>query len=210
MGKSYKRHLRNYLLDRRFQLRFTIIIVLVAAVLTGGLGSFWYGEMRKASRMVEVNALTTMTDDEVKKVEDEMATDDGIRLGVLLGFGVLLALVLAGFSIIFTHRIAGPLFKISRHLRDLRDHNLCEVWDLRKSDQLQEFWAVFKETHTALRDRQEEEIQVLAAVLTKTEAMDGLQDDEAIKKLAQLRDRKILSLEPPAVEPSEEAESQSG
>lgn len=198
MGKTYKRHLRNYLLDRKMQLRFMVIIVVVATVLTGILGAFWYGEMRKASRMVEVNALATMTDAEVKKVEAEIARSDRVRLVVLAGFGVALVFVLAGFSIIFTHRIAGPLFKTSRHMRDIRDNNLCEVWDLRKGDQLQEFWAVFKEMHTALRERQQQEVDVLAKALEKIEAVDELGNDDAVKELARLKRAKTTSLEPPS------------
>ena len=108
MPPQHRRHLRNYLLDRKFQLRFTALMVLIACVLTAGLGYFWYDEMRKASRIVEVKALATMSDAEVEKVQDDLHRQDMIRLGVLVGFGVAIAVVLAGFSIVFTHKIAGP------------------------------------------------------------------------------------------------------
>ncbi len=161
MAPRHRRHLRNYLLDRQFQLRFTIVIVLIAGVLTAGLGYFWYDEMRTTSRVVEVKALATMSDADVAKVKADLHSKDMIRLGILGAFGVAIAVVLAVFSIIFTHRVAGPLFKISRHHEDITRDNLKEMWDLRKGDQLQEFWAIFKEMHTALRKRQKADIEVL-------------------------------------------------
>ena len=33
----YKRHLKNYLLDKSYQLRYTTVIVLISAALTAGL-----------------------------------------------------------------------------------------------------------------------------------------------------------------------------
>jgi hypothetical protein len=189
MAKTYRRHIRNLLLDRKFQLRFTVVIVLVATVLTAGLGYFWYDEMRKASKMVEVKALVTLSDADQKKVMDDLARQDQIRLLILVGFGLTLSLFLTGFSIWFTHKVAGPLFKIGRHMRDLRDNDLKPVWDLRKGDQLQEFWVHFKEMHTAMRERQQAELNALRKVLdlsrdvaSSSELKDALGDLDRIAK----------------------------
>jgi hypothetical protein len=38
MAQGYKRSLRNYLLNSSYQLRFTGVIVVISAILTGGLG----------------------------------------------------------------------------------------------------------------------------------------------------------------------------
>ncbi|PID39478.1 MAG: hypothetical protein CSA65_02745 [Proteobacteria bacterium] len=192
---AHRRHLRNYLLDRKFQLRFTVLIVLIACVLTAGLGYFWYDEMRKASRIVEVKALATMSDAEVAKVQADLHRQDKIRLAILGGFGVAIAFVLAGFSIIFTHKVAGPLFKISRHLRDIRYDNLQEVWDLRKGDQLQEFWGGFKGMHRALRERLQSDIKALEEGIAALSNADGEQQKAALAALTALRDFKASSLE---------------
>lgn len=191
----HKRQLRNYLLDRKLQLRFTVAIVIIAAVLTTGLGYFWYGEMRKASRIVEVKALATMSDSEVKKVEADLRQQDLIRLGILAGFGIVIAVVLAGFSIIFTHKVAGPLFKISRHLKDVQDNNLKEMWDLRKGDQLLVFWGVFKAAHTALRERQQSDIAAIEAVLAAHPEPADDEQKQALAALTALRDTKKASLD---------------
>jgi hypothetical protein len=192
---AHRRHLRNYLLDRKFQLRFTVLIVLISSLLTVGLGYFWYDEMRKASRIVEVKALATMSDAEVAKVQADLHRQDIVRLAILGGFGIAIALVLAGFSIIFTHRVAGPLFKISRHLKDIRYDNLQEVWDLRKGDQLQEFWGVFKHMHTALRERLESDVKALEEAMSALSNADGEQQKAALAALTALRDFKAASLE---------------
>ena len=189
MGQ-HRRHLRNYLLDSRFQLRFAVVILLLATALTAGLGAFWYDEMRKASRIVEVKALSTMSDEEVKKIEADMAREDHKRLGILVGFGGLLVVTLAGFSIIFTHRVAGPLHKISRHMHDISENDLKEVWDIRKGDQLQAFWQVFKGMHTSLRQRQLQDLATLKEAVTVLKA----RELEVPRALEQLIEEKMHSL----------------
>lgn len=192
MATTHKRQLRNFLLDRTFQLRYTATMVLISCVLTAGLGYFWYDEMRKASRIVEVKALATMSDEEVKEVEQDLARQDQIRLLVLVGFALLIAFVLAGYGIVFTHKVAGPLFKISRHMREIRDEKLDDVWDLRKGDQLQEFWAVFKEMHSTLQQRHRDEVASLEQVIAAIEGKEGL--EEQASALRAMSDRKRTAL----------------
>ena len=43
MGNKRQRKLRNYLLDRRFQLKYTSMVVLVTVTVAGGLGYVAYG-----------------------------------------------------------------------------------------------------------------------------------------------------------------------
>lgn len=181
---KHRRQLRNFLLDSRFQLRFALIIVLVAAALTGALGYFWYAEMRTASRIVEVQALG-MSEDDAREVKSDLQARDRTRLLVLVGFGVVLVVFLTGYGIVFTHKVAGPLFKIGRHMRDIRDENLQPVFALRKGDQLQEFWRVFKEMHSALRERQQREAERLSQV---ADALDGADDAERAAQLKAIRE----------------------
>jgi hypothetical protein len=169
MAQVHKRQIRNYLLDRKYQLRYTLIMVFISSLLTAGLGYFWYEQMRVTSRSVEVRALATMSDEDVQQIRDDMAHQDRLRLLVLVGFGLLLAVAVAAYGIVLTHKVAGPLFKISRYMNAVREGKLGPIYDLRKGDQLHEFFESFKQMHSALRKEAESDIGTLDAVIASTE-----------------------------------------
>jgi nitrogen fixation/metabolism regulation signal transduction histidine kinase len=160
MAQGYKRSLRNYLLNSSYQLRFTGVIVVISAILTGGLGYFVMSKAHEASRVVSVQAM----DPEnvlANQLAQQFAHNDRILMFVLIGFGFLLSLVLAAYGIVLTHKVAGPLFKITNHLDKIRDGKLGVVYNLRKGDQLVDFFDHFKHAHDALRQRTEEDIALL-------------------------------------------------
>jgi hypothetical protein len=172
-----RRQLRNYLLDRKVQLKFTVIMVTLSALLTGALGFFWYSEVRKASSVIRVNAMATLGDTATEQLDKRLAAEDRVRLLILVGFAVLFALVIAGYGIIVTHKLAGPLFKIGRHIADIENNRLYKLWDLRKGDQLQEFFTGFKAMHTALRGRVEADMLVLNRLISAIERGDVPTDE---------------------------------
>lgn len=204
MAQIHRRRIRNYLLDSKLQLRYAFAMVLLSSLLTAGLGYIWYRQMRETSMTVEVKALASMDVDtsEIQQLRSEMKSQDNLRLLALVGFGVLFALVLLGYGIVLTHKIAGPLFKIGRYMQDVKEGRLGPVYDLRKGDQLQEFFEVYKVMHNALRDRQRQEVEVLARALEVTEAQLArakeagalLDMEQPLTALRELRDRKEASL----------------
>jgi hypothetical protein len=200
MPQVHKRQLRNYLLDRKLQLRYTVIMVLISSALTGALGYFWYDQMRVTSRSIEVRALATMSDEDVQQIRDDMSRQDRLRLLVLVGFGVVLAFTVAGFGVVLTHKVAGPLFKITRYMHEVRDGKLGPVYDLRRGDQLVEFFAGFKEMHTALRKQAEGEVTALEEVIAAAErhlAQNAAGAGDLARQLdvlREMRDRKAASL----------------
>ena len=193
-----KRYIRNYLLDRRYQLHFTVVMVLLGAVLTAALGYFWYDEMRKASRVVEVEAVATLPEAEVAQLKKDLAQRDNIRLGQLIGFWCLFTAILTGYGIVLTHKVAGPLYKIGCHMADVEEGRLYPVWDVRKKDHLQEFWKLFKAMHEALRERASEEARTLTATINLLNDPEARNDQAAVQKqiaaLASIKDRKVRSL----------------
>jgi nitrogen fixation/metabolism regulation signal transduction histidine kinase len=206
MQQGHRRRIRNYLLDPKLQLRYTLMMVTLSSLLTAGLGYIWYRQMRETSMTVEVKALASMDVDaaEIQQLRKEMKAQDNLRLLALVGFGLLFALVLAGGGIILTHKIAGPLYKIGRHMGDLKNGDLKEIWNLRKGDQLQEFFGEFKEMHTALREREQDELDTLNQViesaeaeLTRIKSEGQLVDmDQQLAALRELRDQKEGRLNP--------------
>ncbi len=171
MTDTHRRYLKNYLLYRTYQLRYTLIMVTISSLLVAGLGYIWYEQMRVTSKTIEVNALSSYSSSDVQQLQNAMKTYDNRRLLALVGFGVLFALLLLGYGIILTHKVAGPLYKISRQMEAIKDGALGPLDELRKGDHLHEFYENFKQLHSALRTRAEEDVQSLSKMLDTLEQM---------------------------------------
>jgi hypothetical protein len=159
MSKSQRR-LKNYLLNIRYQLRFTLTIVGISAALTGGLGYVVMSKAHEASRVVEVRAMDP-EDALARELVQQFARNDRVMTLALIAFGLLLAVVLTAYGIVLTHKVAGPLFKVTLYLDKIREGKLGTVYNLRKGDQLVDFFEHFKSAHDALRSRTEADVALL-------------------------------------------------
>jgi hypothetical protein len=182
-GKRQRRKIRNFLIDRKVQLSITLVMVILSSLLTAVLGFFWYSEIRKASAVIRISAISTLGPDAARQLGAQLQTDDQMRLLVLVGFAVLLGVLIAAYGIVMTHRLAGPLYKINRHMLDIADGRLYKLWGLRKGDQLQEFFGTFERMHTALRTRVEEDMKLLNQVIAAIQRGGDLSDQ--VPKLRQ-------------------------
>jgi hypothetical protein len=90
---------------------------------------------------------------------------------VLSGLAVMVGLVL--FGIKMTHRVAGPLYKVTLYLAKLRDGRYDKVYDLRKGDQLREFYEHFREAHAGVVTLEKGDRARISAALDAA-AADGL------------------------------------
>jgi hypothetical protein len=183
---KHQRHLRNYLLNKGLQLRFTLIIVAISATLTGGLGWVVMSKAHEASRVVQVRAMDP-TDEMAQQLVAQFAHNDKVMLAVLIAFGLLLSVVLSAYGIVLTHKIAGPLYKVTLYLDKMRDNHLGQVYNLRKGDELVEFFEHFKAAHDSIRARTQADIDLLDKAL-------GSASGPLADELKQARDQKVESL----------------
>jgi len=163
-GKGQRR-LRNYILDLRYQMKFTLTMVGIASVLTGGLGYFVHEKSREASEIVKVQAMDPTLEgpalDMANELKKQFAAGDRVVTYALIGFGLLMSFVLTIYGIVLTHKVAGPLFKVTLHLDKIRDGKLGKVYPLRQGDELVEFFGHFKAAHDALRKQEEDDVALL-------------------------------------------------
>ncbi|HSD91230.1 MAG TPA: hypothetical protein VLB44_27090 [Kofleriaceae bacterium] len=115
-------------------------------------------------------------------------------LYVLIGTGVLLMIGLAMYGIKMTHKVAGPLFKVSLYLAKMRDGRLDKVWNLRKGDQLVDFYEHFKRAHAGVVQMEKDDIDRIKATIEAAEAA-GMGEHEAIGELRTALSRKEKSIE---------------
>jgi hypothetical protein len=232
-NRSYKRTWKNLLLNKRYQLRFTLFMVGLSAILMSLLG-WWVMTVAARATTLAVNNTGTacqglpgarpaaaaepapaesapaepgsegarprrrpvVTIDDSGMQEPDAAApapprpeqsaydrcmaglpakveklEDRQRLifWVLVGAGVVLALGLLLYGIKMTHRVAGPLYKITLYLAKLRGGVYDTVYNLRKGDHLVDFYNQFKAAHAGMRGLQQDDVARLRALLAAAE-----------------------------------------
>jgi hypothetical protein len=130
---------RNYLVRPAFQLRFAVsaglTVFLASSMISFGLYTALHQQARQ--RMMQPDTYTA----EVPLV--------------VLGFALLLAAVtagaFAGWCILFTHRICGPLVVMDRYLNELAEGRFPEVRFLRKRDELKDLFVTLRRAISRLK-----------------------------------------------------------
>lgn len=115
-------------------------------------------------------------------------------LWVLVGTGLVLVIGLAVYGIKMTHRVAGPLFKVSLYLTKMKDGRYDKVWNLRKGDQLVSFYEHFKGAHAGVVTLEKSDLDQLKAVIAAAKDA-GAGESDAVKELETLVARKEKALE---------------
>ena len=291
-NKDYKRSWKNLLLNKRYQLRFTLFMVGLSALLMAALGWWVMREARKATTVGVTNVLgkqcpdgpgdalrddleaadaagtpaadrdeetredplpdvgpvepgpaaggdaagmpeadsgerrrsrvvietsemkiePTVPEDFVKQTVSarmchmkQVAQIKALHAGhrrifyVLVAVGLMLMIGLAGYGIKMTHKVAGPLHKVTLYFGKMRDGRFDTVYNLRKGDQLVEFYDHFKLAHTGMRSLQEEDVARLRDIIEAAETEDlASTSPEIASAIDQMREtlaRKEKSLE---------------
>lgn len=239
--RRHQRRLRNFLLDKRFQLKYASYAVAVALVLSVPLGVVLFEtsrtviaqsqqtvrqgeqvlsrgrealeESRKVSAVVQMNIVkdpvygsdpllsaafagearaqdarlerqhqalrvqAAQLREQARSLEQRQQTTLTVLWLALGLFVVLVALA----SVVVTHRVAGPVFKLRRHLRKLGDGNLADPGKLRRGDELAELFEVYGETLSKLRERQQRRLELVERALAEA-------GDTATPQVQALRD----------------------
>lgn len=115
-------------------------------------------------------------------------------LFVLIATGMLLVFGLGAYGLKMTHRVAGPLFKVGLYLAKMREGRLDKVYNLRKGDQLLEFYEHFKHAHAGVVKMEKEDIERIKVVIAAAEAA-GKAKDPLVEELRGVLARKEKSLE---------------
>jgi len=188
--------LRNYLLDPKFQLKYTGYVVLVTVVMTTGVGAWLgyeaYTYSAGMSEMLLMQEGAGMeVDDTLQELLEEQSAeeDEAVRNKIITGIVVLvliLSFTLGLTGIIITHRIVGPAYKMTLLLGDVAGGQLNVHGGLRKGDELQNVGVAFKKMVVALRDRQEEELASVKEIIEAAQGADV--DSEILDQLGTLRD----------------------
>jgi len=172
MGDKKQRKVRNYLLDRRFQLKYTGMVLLVTVAVAGVLGYVAY-DFSKGQTEAFTAQLASQPDLDPETAGDlerfAKQEDRRVRNAIIAGVA-LMALALGITGIVVTHRVVGPAYRMRRLFQHVGEGHLQVTTGIRKGDELQELYRSFAEMVESLREQRAEDIERLEDTLTKMEA----------------------------------------
>jgi methyl-accepting chemotaxis protein len=175
--QRYKRRLSNFMLDKKLQLRYVLLVTILSGIIAGALGFLIYQQRHTASESIESDlAALTQNDTSLKEfqnqVADTMASDDRALVYKMVGVGIGLVVILSAYLVIMTHKVAGPLFKVSMYFDRMAEGRIGNVTALRRGDMLQDFFTSFREMHESLRTRLQDDVTSMevAATALRTKA----------------------------------------
>jgi len=142
---------RNYLVDRRFQLKYTTILVVIGAAVSLLFGAMMY------QAHVEATQLAQLPDNFQRVVTAQART----LLWLVIATSGVMAIALGLVGVLVTHRIAGPIYVFTRYLQILGEGRYPRFRPLRRRDELQNFYEVFHSAVSAMRERDRSEGQAL-------------------------------------------------
>ena len=211
---TYKRYARNYLIDSRFQLKYAGFLVAIVIVISGVTGSVLYTTTRalvtessalveeskkvsEVSRMNirdfasdspelltefnrEANAHDRVIAEQQESLYSARARHDRVARRWARAHGRLDRN--AGTH--FTHKVAGPVHKMKRLLKQVGEVSLQVDARLRRGDELQDFFGAFTEMVASLR---RSEAQRLGDVDAGLAALEAGKSDEAVAALGRVR-----------------------
>ncbi|MGH7285982.1 MAG: hypothetical protein ACRELY_31060 [Polyangiaceae bacterium] len=219
----HQRSMKNYLIDSRFQLKYTSFIILIALAISSVLGSFLYdtsrdvvaesqqvvNESKKVSDIVKMNIKEQYadtpelgdafaqsaagTDNQIAEQQQSLIRHQRTMLTALVGGLTLMVILIGLLGIYFTHKVAGPIYKMKLLLKQVGDGKLTFRGGLRKGDELQSFFESFATMVEQLKSRQAKEIELLEGAIANAKAAGA--SDDMMKNVVTVRDEMKRALD---------------
>lgn len=187
-----QRKMRHLLLNRRFQLKYTGMIVGLATLISVVLGVYLMEMIRENSRMLKLEA-------EFDDVLQAQLADADTRVAVvMIGAFVVFNILLALLAVFVTHRMVGPIFVMGRYVRELGEGKLPKVRKLRKGDEFRELVDTMSETVKMLEANVRREVASMEHVLTVLDAEHSQARDE-VQAILEMKKNMLARYEDPTV-----------
>ncbi len=193
-GGPPKRRLRNFLLNPRFQLKYTGMVVGVTVIVASALGWQAYNYSKSMTEMLNANAMLDAADDEAAELILNAAEEEDEKVLMSIVGGILiLALALGVTGIVVTHKLVGPTYKMKRLIGEIADGHMKLSGRLRKGDELVDLYLALERMVEALRAAQQEEIDLLDHAIQKSR--EAGTPEEALQDIVEVRERMAATLE---------------
>ncbi|HZY04122.1 MAG TPA: hypothetical protein VFF02_11545 [Anaeromyxobacteraceae bacterium] len=186
---------RVYLVDRAFQLKYTIVLMVAGLAVALAFGLWiWQAHVQVSDLAAVDPALRPLIE----------ASDRNL-LVIFVGIAALMAGALGLVGILVTHRVAGPIFVMGHYMSVLAQGRFPRMRTLRQRDELKAFFQTFIEAVAALKQREARHATVLEEAVERMRAAAGKAPDllpaiEALETAARER-RQALAADDPELTP---------
>jgi hypothetical protein len=173
---------RTYLIDREFQLKYIFMLGTIGAGSMGLFGALaWWAHTAAMEAGSGAEGFAGMTI---------------LWLTLLAVVGTATALGL--FGLVFTHRVAGPVYVMNLYVEALAAGHYPRLRPLRKYDELKKFFDRFSHAVERIRAREADEAQALAQAMAAFQPLANTEEARAaLKTLEELHSRKREALDKP-------------
>jgi hypothetical protein len=190
------RKLRNYLLEPKFQLKYTGMVVGVTLVVAAVLGFQVYDYSTGQTRLLNLERMGSAAAADAQFIADmeryAQEADRKVALAVLGGIG-LLALALGLTGIVVTHRLVGPAYRLRQLMRQVSEGRLRPAGSLRKHDELRDIFEMFQRMTGSLRSAREQDLADIARACERVRAAGA--PESALEPLRAIEERIRKTLE---------------
>lgn len=167
---SHKKRRLIPIVDRRFQFKYTALIMGVAAVVSTALGYFLLDAYRELNSMIEISSA----------IGQQLNSEDAEQVfALVVGFLGAEVLILGVLGLLITHKVVGPVFVLHRHFATLADGSYPSIRGLRKGDEFMPAFEAFSDAVNRLREQDEADL----ATLRELQSAAGNLSAEQTKKL---------------------------
>jgi hypothetical protein len=138
---------RHYLVDKNLQLNFSLLLIMIGAINAIFFSFIFYFFSQQTALIYK----PLLIEPEVQSGVIQLMENTFWRT-VLFG-AIFECMMIILLGIFFSHRIAGPLFKISRYLKEVGAGRYPGLIKLRKDDMLKNFAETVNEMIVSLKDK---------------------------------------------------------
>ena len=140
-----------------------------------------------------VASASTANDHKIEQQQQQLIQRQKTMLASLVGGLTLMVVLIGMLGIYFTHKVAGPIYKMKLLLKQVGDGKLTFRGGLRKGDELQDFFEAFSGMVEQLKSRQANEIALLEGAIAKAQAAGA--SDDMMKNVVTVRDEMKRALD---------------
>ncbi len=181
MAQQYKRRLIP-IVDRAFQFKYTGIILLVAAVTSTVLGFFLLKAYREMNEVIQLAGMAP-------EIGEKLDADDNKRVFTITVICLIGEVIVLGIlGLLITHRVAGPIFVITRHINTMVSGKHPALRGLRQGDEFAPMFMAFQSLVDQNKARDQAEIDKLKPIAAAARAK-GLADADVAVLQALIEER---------------------
>jgi sensor histidine kinase YesM len=150
-----KNQRKIFLINPNFQLKFSILICLVITLIASIYPLSFYGYIS--------NLVTKISGANASLAEEIDSTLTSV-IFILVMFQLAFTTIIFVISIFFTHKVAGPIYKLRKFMAMLRDGQNVPKLKFRNGDYFQDLAEDFNETVQAVQDGYKNDVVYLSEI----------------------------------------------